>query len=190
VIGAVAFDSGLDRYLLALGGAVARSNERASRVAPERAAGIVRAVRDSLTLAALRRLLAELDSSPPTALLAHSDAELLDRLARECERGEHGRLTLWQRQPPTADAATFAPIAQQDDPSGAGEAAEPDWIELELCDQDGRPLARQRFELELPDGTVRRGRTNAHGFARLTCILPGTCELSFPDLDASAWDRA
>jgi hypothetical protein len=39
----------------------------------------------------------------------------------------------------------------------------------------------------LPDGSTRAGVTGEDGVARLEGIPPGTCRVSFPDLDRDAW---
>lgn len=64
------------------------------------------------------------------------------------------------------------------------------WIEIELVDEEGNPVPNVRYQLELPDGTKKAGTLAGNGRARVSEIEPGTCKVSFPDLDASAWERA
>lgn len=64
------------------------------------------------------------------------------------------------------------------------------WIELELVDDEGEPVADIRYRIELVDGSIREGRTSPEGRVRITGIDPGTCKISFPDLDGSAWEAA
>jgi type VI secretion system secreted protein VgrG len=66
------------------------------------------------------------------------------------------------------------------------------WIEIVLLTEaePRRPMANQRYRIELPDGSIRQGRLDANGKARLEGIDPGTCKVSFPDLDASSWHKA
>lgn len=64
------------------------------------------------------------------------------------------------------------------------------WIEIELVDENDQPVPRQRFEITLPDGTTRRGRTNEEGVGRVDGIHPpGDCQISFTELDHRAWER-
>lgn len=74
-----------------------------------------------------------------------------------------------------------------------GEASEEEekksWIEIELVDEADQPVAGQRYEITLPDGSVAKGTLDAHGFARIDGIDPGTCEVTFPDLDKQAWEK-
>ncbi len=66
------------------------------------------------------------------------------------------------------------------------------WIELELVyESNGKPVPGKAYEVTLPDGTtVATGSTDDKGFARIDNIDPGSCEISFPDLDKDAWEDA
>lgn len=64
------------------------------------------------------------------------------------------------------------------------------WIEIELIDENGEPVAAEPFRIELPDGRVVRGRLDSSGKARFGNIDPGTCAVSFPGIDAPEWERA
>lgn len=61
------------------------------------------------------------------------------------------------------------------------------WIEIELVDEEDEPVPDVQYRIELVDGSIREGRTSPEGRARITGIDPGTCKVSFPDLDGSAW---
>lgn len=64
------------------------------------------------------------------------------------------------------------------------------WIEIELVDETDRPVARERYRITLADGrTLLEGKTNSNGEARITGIDPGICKVTFPDLDADAWEK-
>ncbi|GBC93877.1 hypothetical protein HRbin15_02379 [bacterium HR15] len=64
------------------------------------------------------------------------------------------------------------------------------WIEIELVDEQGNPVPNERYRLKLPDGSIREGRLDANGRARVDGIEPGTALVCFPDLDASEWRPA
>lgn len=66
-------------------------------------------------------------------------------------------------------------------------APETSWIELELVDDAGAPVVGARFEMRSEDGRVRRGITDSTGIARVSGLVPGTCSVTFPDLDGDAW---
>lgn len=63
-----------------------------------------------------------------------------------------------------------------------------DWIEILLVDEQGNGIPGQRYLIVTPDGQQRRGFTDSLGSARITRIPSGNCKVSFPDLDAKAWD--
>jgi hypothetical protein len=62
------------------------------------------------------------------------------------------------------------------------------WIEIELIDKYGKPVPNERFKLTLPDGTVKWGRLDNIGKARVERLQPGTCQVTFPDRDEEVWD--
>ena len=66
------------------------------------------------------------------------------------------------------------------------------WIELQLVyESNGLPVAGMAYEVTLPDGkTVASGSTDDQGLARVDCIDPGSCQISFPSLDKEAWADA
>ena len=54
----------------------------------------------------------------------------------------------------------------------------------------GQPVAYERYRVTAPDGTVREGFLNAKGLGRVDGIDPGTCKITFPNLDKDAWEPA
>jgi hypothetical protein len=60
-------------------------------------------------------------------------------------------------------------------------------IEIELTDDDGQPVGGEAFELLLPDGSKRSGQLDADGYTKVTSIPEGTCQVTFPGLDAGDW---
>ena len=65
------------------------------------------------------------------------------------------------------------------------------WIEIEMKDEADQPVAGEAFSITLPDGeTVASGSLDDKGFARVEGIEPGSCKITFPNLDKSAWEEA
>ncbi len=65
------------------------------------------------------------------------------------------------------------------------------WIEIELVDEEGDPVPGEKYRITLSDGqTQAEGALDEKGFARLEGIEPGTCRVTFPDLDQEAWKKA
>ncbi|HEX5046091.1 MAG TPA: hypothetical protein VFX89_03140 [Gammaproteobacteria bacterium] len=62
------------------------------------------------------------------------------------------------------------------------------WIEIELVDEANEPVPGEVYEITLPDGSVAKGTLDGKGFARVEGIEPGTCQVTFPDLDKDAWE--
>ena len=64
------------------------------------------------------------------------------------------------------------------------------WIEIVLKDTLGRPVAGERYQLHLPDGTMQHGLLDAHGKARVEGVEPGSAKYTFPDRDGEDWHPA
>lgn len=63
------------------------------------------------------------------------------------------------------------------------------WIEIELVNEEYKPVPSEKYLIELPDGTRRGGMLDSEGRARVDGIEPGTCKVSFPDRDAKDWKK-
>lgn len=64
------------------------------------------------------------------------------------------------------------------------------WIEINLVDEHGEPVAGERYRVTLPDGaTLAEGTLDEKGFAKVTNIDPGNCKITFPNLDGRSWKR-
>jgi hypothetical protein len=63
--------------------------------------------------------------------------------------------------------------------------AEEHWIEVEIVYEDGTPYEGD-CTLELPDGRKTKGPPGEKGIVRIDGTTPGSCKLSFEDLDAAS----
>ena len=62
------------------------------------------------------------------------------------------------------------------------------WLEIELLDDAGRPVADEEYKVVLPDGQVVRGFLDDRGRERIAPVADaGTCQISFPALDGRDW---
>ena len=60
-----------------------------------------------------------------------------------------------------------------------------------LVDEADQPVAGERYEVTMPDGSVAKGSLDGEGFARIDGIdPPGECQITWPDLDKDAWKKA
>ena len=77
--------------------------------------------------------------------------------------------------------------AAKEERAAAQQPKETHFIEIELIDDAGKPVADELYLIELPDGAKLTGRTDAQGRARVDDVDPGTAKISFPDLDKAAY---
>ncbi|HWY56583.1 MAG TPA: type VI secretion system tip protein TssI/VgrG [Terriglobales bacterium] len=68
-----------------------------------------------------------------------------------------------------------------------GEQPKPHWIEIELVDEEGNPVPGEQYSITLPDGSVASGTLDGNGKARVDGIDPGSCKVTFANLDQSVW---
>jgi hypothetical protein len=65
------------------------------------------------------------------------------------------------------------------------------FIAIELVDEEGRPVSFERYRITLPDGSVRNGRLDEKGRARIENIRPaGACDVTFIDIHGEEWRGA
>ncbi|MEO8383096.1 MAG: hypothetical protein ABI779_25795 [Acidobacteriota bacterium] len=90
-----------------------------------------------------------------------------------------------------AAAAQTTPLqdeeAAQEEREQAAQTEEMHFIELELLDDAGLPVANEAYFVELPDGSTKSGRTDDKGRARVEGVDPGTAKISFPDMDKKSY---
>ncbi|MDI7259571.1 MAG: hypothetical protein QME90_06595, partial [Thermodesulfobacteriota bacterium] len=94
-----------------------------------------------------------------------------------------------------ADAVPGKDVSSQEkrhkDPTDEEEKDKKSWIEIELFDEEDNPVPGERYKVTLPDGkTVAEGTLDEKGFARVDGIDPGSCKITFPNLDKDAWEKA
>ena len=74
-------------------------------------------------------------------------------------------------------------------PPGEEEETETTWIEIELKDEFGDPIANERYEITTSDGKIKKGTTDSNGKAKVSGIAPGECQIKFVNLDVDAVDK-
>ena len=95
-------------------------------------------------------------------------------------KGKYGLVSLTPHKPPKPGQSSQS--GQQD------QEEKTHWIEIELRDEDGKPVPGQAYQVTLPDGsTVASGTLDEKGKARVEGIDQGSCKVTFPDLDKDAW---
>ncbi len=57
-----------------------------------------------------------------------------------------------------------------------------DWIDLDLVDSTGRPVAEEKYEIEFADGSKKSGRLDKNGQAQIKDVPPGKADIRYPDL--------
>lgn len=129
------------------------------------------------------------DSASPGSLVAPTDATAPED-ADEADPGEVAEVKAKQKETKSGkygsvQAPPFKPPTPEE-----YEEKELTWIEIELLDDNGDPVPGERYEIELPDGRIKRGTLDGNGFARVEGIDPGQSKVTFPEYDQNAWESA
>ena len=64
------------------------------------------------------------------------------------------------------------------------------WVEVELVDENNKPVPNRAYRVKLPDGSVMTGNLDDQGKVRFDSIIPGTCQIEFPDIHLKEWQPA
>jgi len=64
------------------------------------------------------------------------------------------------------------------------------WIKIKMVDEEGKPVPGIRYKITTPDGRVKSGSLNKDGKAEVKGFDPGSCKVTFPELDQEAWEDA
>ena len=61
------------------------------------------------------------------------------------------------------------------------------WIAIELIDEEGKPVSGESYQITLPDGSNVQGTLDDKGRAKVSGFDPGSCKITFPNLDKDVW---
>jgi type VI secretion system secreted protein VgrG len=75
-------------------------------------------------------------------------------------------------------------------PAGPSTQEQKTFVGIQLVDKQGNPVPGARYRIVLPDGKRVEGVLDSEGKARVDGIDPGTCQVSFPDIDGREWGPA
>ncbi|MGZ5114685.1 MAG: hypothetical protein ACXWCY_03300 [Burkholderiales bacterium] len=91
----------------------------------------------------------------------------------------------------TLDKASGEPALTPSQLVGRQQKDKLHWVEIVLLDLTDKPVPNERYELELPDGEIRKGKLDSNGRAYVGEIkVPGQCRVCFPEIDAKEWRAA
>lgn len=153
---------------------------------------VLAAHRDASALAILRQMAEQYGQLRDTH--RRGDSEVLDRIRWLLATERLVAVECVKVLPNVASAspAPAPPRATAPPRARATPAKEPTktWVEIELVDDAQKPVANRRYRVKVPEGTVYEGSLDAQGRARISGIDPGSCEITFPEIDAREWASA
>jgi hypothetical protein len=135
---------------------------------------------------------------PPADATEACDADVADPGAVEAEKsfqrdaqtGKYGTVQTTPFKPAEESASDSDAPAAAESPANTTEKS---WIEIVLVDEENNPIPGEAYAITVPDSTadggtsVASGTLDEKGFARVEGFDPGTCQVTFPNLDQDAW---
>jgi|SRR5580658_8118459 hypothetical protein len=96
-----------------------------------------------------------------------------------------------QPNPDGSDVRSAVQQQANDPPPDAVQSCPQDktWVGFRLVDMEGNPVGGKQYRAKLSDGSIKQGTLDDSGRVRFDGIPPGTCTISFIDLDKEAWER-
>lgn len=79
---------------------------------------------------------------------------------------------------------------QEEEEQQAKKEEEKTFVEVEVVDSENQPVPGEKYEIQLLDGTKKKGVTDSRGRIRLDEVDLGEYKIMFPDLDANDWEQA
>lgn len=81
-------------------------------------------------------------------------------------------------------------VVAEDAPPSERAPVELSWIEIVLHDgtEQKNPVGGERYRVTTANGKVIEGNLDGRGRARIEGIVPGTCQVTFPNLDQEDWE--
>ena len=130
-------------------------------------------------------------AEPEGASPAEPDAWTTEWTIDEVSR-ETGSVALWRVQQPqhATDILQLDAAPLLSELANAAPTDERTWVAFRLLDLAGDPLPDVPYDLELGDGSLVSGTTDADGNARHDSIVRGACTVTFTDLPDRYWQHA
>jgi hypothetical protein len=129
----------------------------------------------------------------PLAPVAANEADVADpgevteikARQRQTKSGKYGSTKAKPFKSPAEDSNAAASDSEREQ---AEDEKKSSWIEIEMIGEDDKPIAGEKYQITLPDGTVDEGTLDQNGWARVDGFEEGSCKITFPKLDQKAWE--
>jgi type VI secretion system secreted protein VgrG len=125
----------------------------------------------------------------PAAPRSATDAD--DAVAGDVDKGPAAGNHSGSKTSGSTPIKRFKPADSDADASDTDDPTTPPktgWIEIVMVGEDGNPISGEPYSITLPDGTVADGTLDEKGLARVEGFVPGSCQITFPNLDQEAWE--
>lgn len=106
--------------------------------------------------------------------------------ADKADPGETAKLKAEQAQAKEGKYGSEKAVASKPG-DRAKDPANTHWIEIDLQFDDGTPAAGEAYKVTFSDGAIDSGTLDAKGHQRLDNIAADPVDITFPNLDKTAW---
>ncbi len=127
---------------------------------------------------------------PPAELIVTGPAPAED--AAVADRSEPGRDKRYSKSPTPPEPAPVVPDVpgHEFDENDEDDEKYSSWLDIELVDQNGKPVPYEPYEVTDSEDRKKRGTLDRNGYAHVTGVAAGPCQVTFPRRDYSVWQKA
>jgi type VI secretion system secreted protein VgrG len=101
----------------------------------------------------------------------------------DAKKGKYGQTKAPAFKPEEATASSQDGKSSDKKAQKKEDDKETTFIDIKLTDENGNAVVGEKYEVELPDGSVSKGTLGADGTAKIKGFEPGQCKVRFPNLE-------
>jgi type VI secretion system secreted protein VgrG len=128
--------------------------------------------------------------SPKSGNAGSAVSPIAPTVPHEADKADPGQMAKIKAEQQQSQSGKYGSSKEKPHKKSTEDEDKKSWIEIELVDEEGNPVPGEAYKVTLPDGSVDSGTLDEKGFCRIDGIDPGTCQITFPNLDKDAWEKA
>tara|TARA_R110002153_G_scaffold124543_3_gene270941 strand:- start:45196 stop:45639 length:444 start_codon:yes stop_codon:yes gene_type:complete len=101
----------------------------------------------------------------------------------DAKKGKYGQTKIAAFKPKEASSSSEDAKNSDKNTNKDKKEKETTHIAIKLADENGNAVVGEKFEIELPDGSVSKGTLDIDGTAKVEGFEAGPCKVRFPNLE-------
>ena len=101
----------------------------------------------------------------------------------KAQKGKYGQTKITAFKPKETDSSAKDNKSAEEDSGKEEKQKETTFIAIKLSDEKGNAVVGEKYQVELPDGSVSSGTLDIDGTAKVEGFEAGQCKVRFPNLE-------